>query len=226
LDCPLVVVLLGGAVLALGLFVIHEARSTAPFLPLRIVLDSWRGSAYASAGLAIAGMFGAALFLTYELRVALGVTPYQAGMAFLPMSASSFLAATIVAPRVLPRIALRAPMVPGFLAAALGMAILSQLQPASGYLSGVLPAEILLGLGIACVMVPASSLATSRVDSRDAGVASAALNSAQQIGASLGIAVPTPWRRRRPRPILPPTAPPHARTRSYTGTTSRQRVTR
>src|SRR5207245_5217768 len=72
---------------------------------------------------------------------------------------------------------------------AVAMSLPSQLQPGSSYLTSILPAEILLGSGIACVMVPASSLATSRVDFRDAGIASAALNSAQQIGASLGIAV-------------------------------------
>ena len=133
-------------------------------------------------------MFGAFLFLTYELQIVLGFTPFQAGAAFLPMSAASLLAATIIAPRLLPRVAPRVLMVPGFLVAAVGMAILTQLQPGSSYLTGILPAEILLGFGIACVMVPASSLATSRVDFRDAGIASAALNSAQQIGASLGIA--------------------------------------
>jgi len=110
-------------------------------------------------------------------------------MAFLPMSASSLLAATIIAPRLLPRVAPPVLMVPGFLVAAVGMSVLTQLQPGSSYLTGILPAEIWLGLGIACVMVPAASLATSRVDVRDAGIASAALNSAQQIGASLGIAV-------------------------------------
>jgi hypothetical protein len=67
--------------------------------------------------------------------------------------------------------------------------VLTQLHPGSSYLTGVLPAEILLGLGVASVMMPASNLATSRVDARSVGIASAALNTAQQIGASLGIAV-------------------------------------
>ena len=80
-------------------------------------------------------------------------------------------------------------MVPGFLIGATGMAVLSRLQVGAGYATGILPAEILLGLGLACVMVTAASLATSRVASRDAGIASATLNSAQQIGASLGIAI-------------------------------------
>jgi hypothetical protein len=69
------------------------------------------------------------------------------------------------------------------------MAILTQLRADSGYLATVLPAEILLGLGIALVMVPAASLATSGVAARDAGIASATLNSAQQIGAAFGTAV-------------------------------------
>jgi hypothetical protein len=69
------------------------------------------------------------------------------------------------------------------------MAVLTRLQSGSDYATGVLPAEILLGLGIASVMVPASQLATARVDRRTAGIASATLNSAQQVGASLGTTV-------------------------------------
>jgi MFS family permease len=105
------------------------------------------------------------------------------------MSASTFVVATLIAPRMLPRFSPRALMVPGFVAAAAGMSLLSRLDVGVGYTTGILPAEILLGLGISCVMVPASSLATSRVGLRDAGIASAVLNSAQQIGASLGTAV-------------------------------------
>jgi hypothetical protein len=117
------------------------------------------------------------------------VAPVKAGLAFLPLSASTLIVATQLAPRLLPRVQPRALMVPGFLLAALGMALLTQLTSSSDYLSNVLPCELLLGLGIACVMVPASSLATSGVDLRDAGVAAATLNTAQQVGASLGTAL-------------------------------------
>ena len=167
----------------------QDERTAAPVRLLRIVLDRQRGPAYLSAFLAIAGMFGAFLFLTYELQVVLGFAPFQAGLAFLPMSASTLVVATVIAPRLLPRVAPRLLMVPGFLLAAAGMAILTQLRVDSGYLTDILPAEILLGLGIACVMVPAASLATSGVEQREAGLASATLNSAQQVGASLGTAV-------------------------------------
>jgi hypothetical protein len=169
-TAPLVLVLFGGGALALSLFVWREARTAAPLLPLRIVLDRQRGAAYLCALLAIAGMFGAFLFLTYELQVVLSFTPLEAGLAFLPMSASTFVVATLVAPRLLPGFSGRVLMVPGFLIGATGMAVLSRLQVGAGYATGILPAEILLGLGLACVMVTASSLATSRVESGDAGM--------------------------------------------------------
>src|SRR5207244_2566916 len=69
------------------------------------------------------------------------------------------------------------------------LALLTQLQSAGAYLSLVLPAEVLLGLGISCVMVPAFSTATQRVDPREAGVASATVNAASQVGGSLGTAL-------------------------------------
>ena len=188
-HAPLVLALLGLGVLALVLFVRQEARAKSPLLPLHVVLDRDRGAAYLSAMLAVAGMFGAFLFLTYVLQVVMRFSPFQAGLAFLPMTISSFVAGTIVAPRLLPRVSARVLMAPGFVLAALGMSVLTQLHAGSDYVSGILPAEVLLGLGVASIMMPASSLATSRVEPRVAGIASAALNSAQQIGASLGTAV-------------------------------------
>jgi predicted MFS family arabinose efflux permease len=185
---PVLVLFVVGAA-ALVLFVWHEARAEVPLLPLSIVLDRQRGAAYASALLAAAGMFGAFLFLTYTLQVGLGFSPLSAGLAFLPMSVSSVVAGTLVAPRLLLRASPRLVMVTGFLLAAGGMAVLTQLHAGSDYATGLLPAEILLGLGIASVMMPASQLATSRVDQRTAGVASATLNSAQQVGASFGTTV-------------------------------------
>jgi predicted MFS family arabinose efflux permease len=166
----------------------RRAFETLRLLP-RVVLDRRRGAAYLSALLAIAGMFGAFLFLTYEMQVVLGFSPLQAGLAFLPMSLSSLVVAMLVAPRLLPRVAPRMLMVPGFLSAAAGMAVLSQLHSHSSYLTGILPAEVLLGVGVSSVMVPASSMATGGVAPRDTGVAAATLNTSQQLGASLGTAL-------------------------------------
>src|SRR6266581_2210994 len=108
-----------------------------------------------SVALAIAGMFGAFLFLTYYFQVVLHYSPVQAGLAFLPMTGASQFGSWAIASRLMPRVPPRALMAPGALVAAGGMAILTQLQVDSGYLTLILPAEILLGIGIACVMVPA-----------------------------------------------------------------------
>jgi predicted MFS family arabinose efflux permease len=148
-----------------------------------------RGGAYVTVGLTIAGMFGAFLFITYYLQVVLHYSPLQAGLAFLPMTVASQVGSWAIASRLMPLVPPRALMAPGALVAAAGMALLIFLQVDSGYATHVLPAEILLGLGVACVMVPAFSTATQGVDHREAGIASATVNTAQQIGGSLGVAV-------------------------------------
>jgi EmrB/QacA subfamily drug resistance transporter len=170
-------------------FVVREARTDAPILPLQIVLDRNRGGAYLAAAFAIAGMFGAFLFLTYYLQVVLGYSPLQAGLAFLPLTLASQAGSWGIASVLMPRVPARWIMAPGALTAAAGMLVLTQIQVNSGYLTHVLPAEILLGIGIACVMAPAFNVGTRGVDPRQAGVAAATVNAATQIGASLGIAL-------------------------------------
>ena len=173
----------------LGAFIVREARTDAPLLPLDIVLDRNRGGAYLAAGLAIAGMFGAFLFLTYYLQVVLRYSPLQAGLAFLPLTLASQAGSWGIANVLMPRVPARWIMAPGALIAAAGMLILTQIPIDSGYLSHVLPAEILLGIGIACVMAPAFNVGTRGVDPRQAGIAAATVNTATQIGASLGTAI-------------------------------------
>ncbi len=184
-----VVSLLAASALLLCLFVVRETRAAAPLLPLGIVLDRNRGGAYVVVMLAIAGMFGAFLFLTYYLQVVLRYSPLQAGLAFLPLTVASQLGSWAIASRLMPRVPPRALMAPGALVAAAGMLVLTQLQVDGGYLTRVLPAEILLGIGIACVMVPAFSTGTLGVDPRQAGAAAATVSTAQQVGGSLGVAL-------------------------------------
>src|SRR5207302_2281779 len=175
--------------LMLVAFVFREARTPSPLLPLQIVLDRNRGGAYLAVAFAIAGMFGAFLFLTYYLQVVLRYSPLQAGLAFLPMTLASQAGSWLIASRLMPHVPPRALMAPGAVVAAAGMGLLTQLHVDSAYLTSALPAEVLLGLGISCVMVPAFSTATHGVDPREAGVASATVNTAQQIGGSVGTAV-------------------------------------
>ena len=89
----------------------------------------------------------------------------------------------------MPRVPARMLMAPGAAVAATGMLLLSQIPASNGYLSHVLPAEILIGIGVACVMAPAFNIGTLGVDPRQAGVAAAAVNAATQVGASLGTAL-------------------------------------
>lgn len=181
--------LLAASAALLVLFIVREARTSSPLLPLHILTERNRGGAHVTVALGVAGMFGAFLFLTYYLQVVLHYTPLQAGLAFLPMTVASQAGSWLIARNLMPRIPPRAIMAPGAVVAAAGMALLTQLQVESGFLTLVLPVEVLLGLGVSCMMVPAFNVATQRLDPRDAGVASATVNTAQQIGASLGTAV-------------------------------------
>jgi MFS family permease len=105
------------------------------------------------------------------------------------MSAAVSGSGYLVAGRILPHVRPRTLMIPGLLLAAAGLALLSTLQPGSGYLGLILPAEILVGAGMGGVFTPAINVVTGDVDPRDAGVAAAVANTAMQIGASVGVAV-------------------------------------
>ena len=177
-----------GAALLVG-FRAVEATTAEPLLPLRIPGDRNRGGASLAVGLSVVALYGLFLLLTYEFQAVLGYSPAKAGLAFLPMSVAVMMSSTTISRALLPRVAPRALMVPGLLLGATGMAILTQLQPGAAYTTYALPAEILLGLGMGAVFVPAFSTATTGVDQREAGVASAVANTAQQMGASLGTAL-------------------------------------
>jgi EmrB/QacA subfamily drug resistance transporter len=176
------------AVLLLA-FVLTEARVKTPLLPLRVVTDRNRGGVYLSLGLAIIAMFGTFLFLTYYLQVVKGYSPIETGFAFLPMVVCMITGSTQIGARLMTRVPARRLMGPGFLVAATGMLLLSQLKTGSSYASLVLPALMLLGLGMGSAFMPAMSLATQGVQPRDAGVASAMVNTSQQVGGAIGTAL-------------------------------------
>jgi EmrB/QacA subfamily drug resistance transporter len=180
--------LVAGAAL-LALFVWQESRSASPLLPLRIVVERNRGGAYLSAALAVVGMYGVFLLLTFYFQVVLRYSPVRAGLAFLPMTAAVLASSAGIASRLLPRVPPRLLIAPGLLVAAAGLAWLAQLDLGSAYASHALPAEILAGLGMGCVFVPAFSVATQGVGPHQAGIASATVNTANQVGGSVGTAL-------------------------------------
>ncbi|MFD5316131.1 MFS transporter [Streptomyces sp. NPDC127098] len=176
------------AAVLLALFVLVESRVKAPLLPLRVITDRNRGGAYLALGLAIIGMFGLFLFLTYYLQVVRGYSPVRTGFAFLPMVVGMVIGSTQIGARLVTRVAPRNLMVPGLLTASLGMLLLTQLSLDSSYAGLLMPAMVLLGLGMGTSFMPAMSLSTTGVRPTDAGVASAMVNVSQQVGGAIGIA--------------------------------------
>jgi EmrB/QacA subfamily drug resistance transporter len=179
---------LGAAVVLLVAFVVWESRTANPLLPLRIALDRNRGGSYLVFLLVGAGLFAMFLFLTYYFQINLGYSALKSGFAFLPFSGGIILAAGVVA-QLLPRVGPKPLMVGGLVMAVAGMLLLTQLTATTSYWSHVLPAQLLMSVGLAGVFIPASSTALVGVSSHDAGVASALLNTTQQIGGSLGTAL-------------------------------------
>ncbi|QMU78710.1 MFS transporter [Streptacidiphilus sp. PB12-B1b] len=177
------------SVVLLAAFVLVEAKVKAPLLPLRVITNRNRGGVYLSLGLAIIGMFGLFLFLTYYLQQIKGYSPVMTGVAFLPMIAGMITGSTQIGARLMTRVPPRLLMGPGFVVAAVGMLILTRLSVTSSYASVILPGLILLGLGMGTAFMPAMSLSSYRVQAADAGVASAMINTSQQVGGSIGTAL-------------------------------------
>ena len=172
----------------LGVFSMIELRTANPLLPLRVLTDRNRGGAFLSSLLVGIALFATFLFLTYYFQQILGYSALKAGFAFLPFSAGIITGATLSS-QLLPRIGPRPLMGAGFLLAATGLAVFTQVAPDSAYLVHILPAELMVSLGMGTAFVPLSSTALIGVDPADAGVASALVNTTQQTGGSLGVSL-------------------------------------
>jgi EmrB/QacA subfamily drug resistance transporter len=188
-DSPYTWGMLAASAVLLVAFVLWQRRAAHPLLPLSIVLDRNRGAAYSSVLIAGAGMFGIFLFVTYYLQTSLGYSPMQTGFSFLPMIAMLVLAAqlstNIFAPRFGPKV-----VVPfGMLVAATGMVLLTRLDEQSAYAPDILVPLMILGFGMGSIMPASMQTATLGVDRSFAGVASAMVNTSQQVGGSIGTAL-------------------------------------
>jgi EmrB/QacA subfamily drug resistance transporter len=176
--------LVGAAVLLVA-FVLVELRSASPLLPMRVVLDRNRGGTYLASLLVFAGLFAMFLFLSYYFQANLGYSALKSGVAVLPFSGGVIVTSGVVS-SLLPRTGPKPLMLIGLAMATIGLATFTSISDTSSWAATVLPGEILISVGLALVLVPLSSLALTGVGENDAGVASAVLNSTQQIGGSLG----------------------------------------
>jgi EmrB/QacA subfamily drug resistance transporter len=188
-SAPLTIFALAASAVLLSAFVVIERRATHPLLPLHIVADRGRGGAYASIALAGAGVFGVFLFLTFYMQQTLGFSPLKTGLAFLPMTGMIVVTATTVQTRLLHRIGARRLVATGMTLGMIAMLILTRLEPGSGYATHVLPALLVIGVGMGCIFAPAFGTATLGVQGNEAGVASAMVNTSQQVGGSIGTAL-------------------------------------
>jgi EmrB/QacA subfamily drug resistance transporter len=177
--------LVGGAVLLAG-FVVAERAVDHPLLPLRVILDRARGGSYVSVAISGIAIFGTFLFLTFYLQTIKGDSPLKTGLLFLPMIGCILITSNLSSlPSVL-RLGPRVLIAAGMLLGVGGMALLTQVSLISSYVSTVLPGLLLLGLGLGLIFARAIATATYGVAREDSGVASALVNTMQQVGGSIG----------------------------------------
>jgi EmrB/QacA subfamily drug resistance transporter len=183
---PVTIGFLVAGVVLLTAFAYFETRAKYPLLPPRVVLSRTRGGSLLVMLFASVGIFGVFVFWTYYLQATLGFSPVKTGVAFLPLVAALATMAQVSNRILLPRFGPK-PIVPvGLLICAAAMFGLHLIGLHSSYASHVLPYLLILGVGFGLSVSPAFSTGTLGLAPQDAGVGSATLNTAQQIGGSIG----------------------------------------
>jgi EmrB/QacA subfamily drug resistance transporter len=185
-TAALTIVSLVLGVLLLAGFVIAERRVAHPLLPLRIIVDRTRGGSYLAVFITGVAIFGTFLFLTFYLQIVKGESPLTTGLLFLPMIGCILLSSNLSSIVLLPRLGPRVLIALGMLLGVGGMVYLTQVTVTSTYATAVLPALLILGVGFGMIFAPAINTATFGVAQRDSGVASALVNTMQQVGGSIG----------------------------------------
>ncbi|MEU0784493.1 MFS transporter [Streptomyces sp. NPDC006173] len=176
------------AAVLLAVFLLLQGRTASPMLPLRLLKDRSRAGSYATMLFIGAGMFATFYFLTLYAQLILDYSPIRTGFAFLPFS-FGMAAAAGASSKLVTHVAPRLIAGPGLLVAAGGMCWFATLTPDSSYAGRIMPAMFVTALGLGASFVPMTLGAVSGVSHEDTGIASALLNTAQQIGGALGLAV-------------------------------------
>ncbi|GAA0498910.1 MFS transporter [Paractinoplanes deccanensis] len=187
-DSATTIGFLVAAAVLLVAFVVIELRSSHPLLPMRVILDRNRGGSFLAALLIGSGLFGVFLFLTFYLQITLGYSALMTGVAFLPFTLGIILGAGFSA-QLQTRVGPRLLMFGGLLLSTVGMVMLTRIGVDTGFWTHVFPAELVISFGMGVTFGPMSNTALVGVADHDAGVASALINTTQQIGGSLGTAL-------------------------------------
>jgi EmrB/QacA subfamily drug resistance transporter len=179
---------LAAALLLLGAFVVNEQRARAPLAPLEIFRVNGLGAANVTQLVGVAGMVSMFFFLTLYMQGVLGYSQIQAGAAYLPLCFGVIVAAGVTS-QLLSRIGTRPVIVAGALISAAGVYLLSRVPLHGTYVDDLLPGLLVASLGLGTVFVGVTTAANSGVSADKAGLAAALLNTSQQLGAALGLAI-------------------------------------
>ncbi|WP_067564265.1 MFS transporter [Nocardia acidivorans] len=182
-DIPLA----AGAVL-IAAFLAIESRVAQPLLPLRLFADRNRAAAYASMFLAPMAGMSMFFFLTQFLQDVLGLSALATGFAFLPTAVLMFTMIRAI-PRLLPRFGPRPLTMTGAASMVAGLVLLTRLTPDTGYFPLLFLAMLFMGCGIGLAVAPLSVIIMSNVEPHEAGAAGGAMQTLQQTGAALGLAI-------------------------------------
>jgi EmrB/QacA subfamily drug resistance transporter len=183
-----VLVPLAAAVVLLVSFVLIERRSPRPLLPMRLLADRNRSGAYLIMLCISTGLFGLFFFLTLFIQNVLGYSAIRSGIAYLPFAIGVVIASGL-ASRLVPRIGPRPLIVVGAAAVAGGMFWYSRLTEHAGYAGQLLGPTLVSSCGLGLVFVPLALVALHNVAEQDSGVAASLLNTAQQVGGAIGLAL-------------------------------------
>src|SRR5215831_2891232 len=179
---------LTASVVLLVSFVLIEMRSSHPLLPMRVLADRNRSGAYLIMLCIATGLFGLFFFLTLFTQTVLGYSPIRTGVAYLPFAVGVVLASGL-ASQLVPRTGARPLILAGSAAVAGGMFWFSRLTEHAGYAGQELGPMLVTSCGLGLVFVPLALVALHNVAEQDSGVASSLLNTAQQVGGAIGLAL-------------------------------------
>ncbi len=177
---------IGGSLLIV--FIVSQKMVPNPLLPLRVLADRNRAGANLAVMLTVVGLFGVFFFMSFYFQEVLGYSPLKTGLAFLPVTLC-IVASSEFLTRYSHRYPPRALMAGGLIGTAVSLALFTRLDTGSNYWIDLIPGMVIMGLSITCVFVPAFNVGTFGVQPQDAGVASALINTSQQVGGSLGLAL-------------------------------------
>ncbi|MFE3193035.1 MFS transporter [Nocardia sp. NPDC059240] len=185
---PITDICLAVGVALLITFLTIESRTRQPLLPLRLFTDRNRAAAYANMFLVPMAGLSMFFFLTQFLQDVLGLSALATGFAFLPTAVMMFTMVRLI-PRLLARFGPRPVAMTGAVSMGTGLALLTTLTAHSGYFPLLFVAMLLLGCGIGLSVSPLNVVIMSNVEPHEAGAAGGALQTLQQTGAALGLAV-------------------------------------